>query len=45
MSSPEPQISPTARALAEFYEAASAFVQKEHFEPFTKFFLSDGERR
>lgn len=35
MSSPEPQISPTARALTEFYEAASAFVQKEHLEPFT----------
>jgi hypothetical protein len=34
-ASPEPQISAKARALAEFYEAASAFVQKEHFEPFT----------
>jgi hypothetical protein len=34
-ASPEPQISPKARALAELYETASAFVQKEHFEPFT----------
>ncbi|MDR1934540.1 MAG: hypothetical protein LBS49_02970 [Candidatus Accumulibacter sp.] len=34
-ASPEPQISPKARALAEFYEAASAFVQKEHLKPFT----------
>jgi hypothetical protein len=34
-TSPEPQISPTAKALAGFYEAASAFVQKEHLESFT----------
>ncbi|MDR3299624.1 MAG: hypothetical protein LBU43_06390 [Candidatus Accumulibacter sp.] len=34
-ASPEPQISPQARVLAEFYEAASAFVQKEHLKPFT----------
>jgi hypothetical protein len=32
-ASPEPQISPNAKALAKFYEAASAFVQKEHMEP------------
>jgi hypothetical protein len=31
----EPQISPNARALAEFYEAGSAFVKKEHLETFT----------
>ncbi|GHU07498.1 hypothetical protein FACS1894158_15840 [Betaproteobacteria bacterium] len=41
-ASPEPQISPTARALAKFYEAASAFVQKEHFEPFTGWKYSNG---
>ena len=34
-ASPEAQISPQAKALAEFFEAASAFIQKEHFEPFT----------
>ncbi|MDR1935832.1 MAG: hypothetical protein LBS49_09710 [Candidatus Accumulibacter sp.] len=34
-ASPEPQISPQAKALAEFFKAASAFIQKEHFEPFT----------
>jgi hypothetical protein len=42
MASPEPQISPTAKALAEFYEAASAFVQKEHLEPFTGWKYSNG---
>lgn len=34
-ASPEVQISPRAKALAELYDAASAFIQKEHFEPFT----------
>jgi hypothetical protein len=34
-TSPEVQISPQAKALAEFYEAASAFVREEHIEPFT----------
>jgi hypothetical protein len=41
-ASPEPQISPMAKALAEFYEAASAFVQKEHLEPFTGWKYSNG---
>jgi hypothetical protein len=41
-ASPEPQISPRARALAELYDAASAFVQKEHFEPFTGWKYSGG---
>jgi hypothetical protein len=34
-ASTETQISPQAKALAGFFEAASAFIQKEHFEPFT----------
>jgi hypothetical protein len=31
---PAPQISPLGRALSGFFEAASAFIQKEHLEPF-----------
>ena len=34
-ASSEVQISPQAKALAELYEAASAFVREEHLEPFT----------
>ena len=34
-ASPEVQISPQAKALAELYEAANAFVREEHLEPFT----------
>jgi hypothetical protein len=41
-ASEEAQISPKARALAEFYEAASAFIQEEHFETFTGWKLSNG---
>jgi hypothetical protein len=41
-ASPEAQISPQAKALAELYDAASAFIQKEHFEPFTGWKYSNG---
>ncbi|MDR2450633.1 MAG: hypothetical protein LBE85_02435 [Candidatus Accumulibacter sp.] len=41
-ASPEAQISPQAKALAEFYDAASAFIREEHFAPFTGWKYSNG---
>jgi hypothetical protein len=42
VTSPEPQISPRARVLTGFFEAASAFIQEEHLEPFTGWKFSNG---
>jgi hypothetical protein len=41
-ASSEAQISPQAKALAEFFDAANAFIQQEHFEPFTGWKYSNG---